>query len=156
MCALAGAAGTGEARGRGADHVVGVVEPGVVQQVFGHAEHLLEGRAGHGPDPPGVLGVRGGHCTGHAGDLRAEMGSGELAADTRLPGELELADQYGVNRDTIRRAIQELASEGRVVVLHGRRTFVDLGPSSPAPCGAAPGHDRIVAGLRWGIAWALW
>jgi GntR family transcriptional regulator len=57
-------------------------------------------------------------------DLRAEMDSGELATDARLPGELELADQYGVSRDTIRRAIQELVSEGRLVVLHGRGTFV--------------------------------
>jgi GntR family transcriptional regulator len=59
-----------------------------------------------------------------ADDLRAEMDSSELVEDARLPGELELADQYGVSRDTIRRAIQELVSEGRLVVLHGRGTFV--------------------------------
>jgi GntR family transcriptional regulator len=59
-----------------------------------------------------------------ADDLRAELDSGELKADTRLPGELDLADQYGVSRDTIRRAIQELVSENRLVVLHGRGTFV--------------------------------
>jgi DNA-binding GntR family transcriptional regulator len=59
-----------------------------------------------------------------ADDLRTEMDSGDLAVDMRLPGELELADQYGVSRDTIRRAIQELVSEGRLVVLHGRGTFV--------------------------------
>jgi GntR family transcriptional regulator len=59
-----------------------------------------------------------------ADDLRADMGSGELAKDARLPGELELAEQYGVSRDTIRRAIQELVSEDRLVVLHGRGTFV--------------------------------
>lgn len=47
-----------------------------------------------------------------------------LAADARLPSELELADQYGVSRDTIRRAIQQLVNEGRVVVLHGRGTWV--------------------------------
>jgi DNA-binding GntR family transcriptional regulator len=57
-------------------------------------------------------------------DLRAEMDSGELETDARLPGELELAEQYGVSRDTIRRAIQELVGEGRLVVLHGRGTFV--------------------------------
>ena len=57
-------------------------------------------------------------------DLQAEMDSGELAVDARLPGELELAEQYGVSRDTIRRAIQELVSQGRLVVLHGRGTFV--------------------------------
>lgn len=42
----------------------------------------------------------------------------------RLPGELELANQYCVTRDTIRRAIRELVSENRLVVLHGRGTFV--------------------------------
>jgi GntR family transcriptional regulator len=57
-------------------------------------------------------------------DLRAEMDSGQLETDARLPGELELAEQYGVSRDTIRRAIQELVSEDRLVVLHGRGTFV--------------------------------
>lgn len=57
-----------------------------------------------------------------ADDLRAEIERGELT--DRLPGELELAEQYGVSRDTIRRAIQELASEGLLVVLHGRGTFV--------------------------------
>ncbi|HYZ54313.1 MAG TPA: GntR family transcriptional regulator [Streptosporangiaceae bacterium] len=57
-------------------------------------------------------------------DLRAEIESGELQPDARLPGEFELAEQYGVSRDTIRRAIQELVSEDRLVVLHGRGTFV--------------------------------
>jgi DNA-binding GntR family transcriptional regulator len=57
-------------------------------------------------------------------DLRADMDSGQLETDARLPGEFELAEQYGVSRDTIRRAIQELVSEDRLVVLHGRGTFV--------------------------------
>jgi DNA-binding GntR family transcriptional regulator len=57
-------------------------------------------------------------------DLRAEIESGELGPDARLPGELEMADQYGVSRDTIRRAIQELVGEDRLVVLHGRGAFV--------------------------------
>jgi GntR family transcriptional regulator len=57
----------------------------------------------------------------------------------RLPGELELADQYGVSRDTIRRAIQELVSEGRLLVLHGRGTFV-------TPKGH--GRSKIVLGLN--------
>jgi DNA-binding FadR family transcriptional regulator len=48
------------------------------------------------------------------------MDSGEVAEDARLPADRDLADQYGVSRDTIRRAIQELANEGRLVVLHGR------------------------------------
>ena len=64
-----------------------------------------------------------------ADDLRAEMDSGALAIDTRLPGELELADQYGVSRDTVRRAIQELVTANRLVVLHGRGTFVTPKPA---------------------------
>lgn len=57
-----------------------------------------------------------------ADDLRSEIEAGTLA--DRLPGELDLADDYGVSRDTVRRAIAELVSEGRLVVLHGRGTFV--------------------------------
>ena len=67
-------------------------------------------------------------CPG--GDIRqaaAMQGSGP-GGRRGYRGELELADQYGVSRDTIRRAIQELASEGRLVVLHGRSTFVKSQP----------------------------
>lgn len=61
-------------------------------------------------------------------DLRSELDSGQLAADARLPAELEMADQYGVSRDTIRRAVQELVGEGRLVVLHGRGIWVKQAP----------------------------
>lgn len=70
-----------------------------------------------------------------ADDLRSELESGALAADARLPSEHELADQYGVSRDTIRRAIQELVNEDRLVVLQGRGTFVK--PAEPPPAGNA-------------------
>jgi DNA-binding GntR family transcriptional regulator len=53
-----------------------------------------------------------------------EIRSGVLAVDDRLPGELEMADQYGVSRDVIRRAKEELAGQGWLIVLHGRGTFV--------------------------------
>jgi DNA-binding GntR family transcriptional regulator len=59
-----------------------------------------------------------------ADDLRAEIGSGALASSVRLPGEAEMAGQYGVSRDTIRRATSELASEGLLVILHGRGTYL--------------------------------
>jgi len=57
-------------------------------------------------------------------DVLNEIRSGVLAVDDRLPGELEMADQYGVSRDVIRRAKEELAGEGWLIVLHGRGTFV--------------------------------
>jgi DNA-binding GntR family transcriptional regulator len=57
-------------------------------------------------------------------DLLSEIRSGALAVDDRLPSEYELAEQYGVSRDVIRRAKEELAGEGWLIVLHGRGTFV--------------------------------
>jgi GntR family transcriptional regulator len=57
-------------------------------------------------------------------DVLNEIRSGVLAVDDRLPGELEMADQYGVSRDVIRRAKEELAGQGWLIVLHGRGTYV--------------------------------
>lgn len=59
-----------------------------------------------------------------ADDLRAEIKSGRLAAGAKLPSEAELAELYGVSRDTVRRATSELSEEGLLVILHGRGTFV--------------------------------
>ncbi len=59
-----------------------------------------------------------------ADDLRAEIKSKRLAAGDKLPGEAELAELYGVSRDTIRRATEELSEEGLLVILHGRGTYV--------------------------------
>ena len=61
-------------------------------------------------------------------DLLGDIRSGSLAVDDRLPSELDMAEQYGVSRDVIRRAKEELADEGWLIVLHGRGTFV----SNPA------------------------
>ena len=57
-------------------------------------------------------------------DLVGDIRSGALAVDDRLPSELEMAEQYGVSRDVIRRAKEELAGEGWLIVLHGRGTFI--------------------------------
>ena len=57
-------------------------------------------------------------------DVLGEIRSGALAVDDRLPSELDMADQYGVSRDVIRRAKEELAARGWLIVLQGRGTFV--------------------------------
>jgi DNA-binding GntR family transcriptional regulator len=57
-------------------------------------------------------------------DLLGDIRSGALAADERLPSEFEMAEQYGVSRDVIRRAKEELVGEGWLIVLQGRGTFV--------------------------------
>jgi DNA-binding GntR family transcriptional regulator len=58
-----------------------------------------------------------------ATDIAADIDSGAIAPDTRLPTELELADQYGVSRVTVRRAIAVLRDRGKVVTVHGRGTY---------------------------------
>ncbi len=50
--------------------------------------------------------------------------SGKLKAGDQFPRELELAKEYRVARITVRRAIAEMVSEGRLVRLAGKGTFV--------------------------------
>ena len=57
-------------------------------------------------------------------DVLGEINSGVLGADDRMPSAMEMAEQYGVSRDVIRRAKEELAGQGWLIVLHGRGTFV--------------------------------
>jgi len=57
-------------------------------------------------------------------DLRADIESGVLPAGSRLPGEIELAEIYGVARVTIRRATLDLRQRKLVTVTIGRGTFV--------------------------------
>jgi GntR family transcriptional regulator len=64
-----------------------------------------------------------------ADQLRAAMDRGDLAAGDKLPSEAELMRHYDVARMTVRQAVQELRTEGRVVAEQGRGVFVRL----PAP-----------------------
>jgi len=56
--------------------------------------------------------------------LEGGIASGNPAAGARLPTEAELAQRFAVNRHTIRRAMEELASRGLVRVEQGRGSFV--------------------------------
>ena len=60
-----------------------------------------------------------------ADDIAADIRSGALAINSRLPSEQALADEvYGVARATVRRAIASLVEGGLLVVMHGRGTYV--------------------------------
>ncbi|KIH99895.1 GntR family transcriptional regulator [Streptomonospora alba] len=50
--------------------------------------------------------------------------AGELPSGARLPGERDLAEEYGVALGTARRAIQELRDRGLVTTLPAKGTFV--------------------------------
>jgi GntR family transcriptional regulator len=63
-----------------------------------------------------------------AADIEADIDAGRLKPDTRLPSEAELAQQYGVARVTVRRALEQLRERGKVVTVHGRGNYVALEP----------------------------
>lgn len=56
--------------------------------------------------------------------LAAQIASGELAAGARLPAERDLADQWGIAYQTVRRTMQELRERGLVTSVVGKGTFV--------------------------------
>jgi GntR family transcriptional repressor for pyruvate dehydrogenase complex len=63
--------------------------------------------------------------------LRESIAAGEVRPGDRLPSEQELARQFGVNRTTVREALQELCALGLLEVHRGRGTFV-TSPSEQA------------------------
>lgn len=50
----------------------------------------------------------------------------DLEQDNRLPPELELANQLGIGRTTLRKILEELELEGVVIRRKGKGTFVNL------------------------------
>ncbi|MEU1312321.1 winged helix-turn-helix domain-containing protein [Streptomyces cinnamoneus] len=59
-----------------------------------------------------------------ADHLAARITAGELRLGARLPGERDLAEEYGVAIGTARRAIQELRDRGLLITLPAKGTFV--------------------------------
>lgn len=57
-------------------------------------------------------------------DLSDQIMSGLLRRGQRLSSEAHLAKHYGVSRMTLRQALGQLETEGLVVRLHGKGTFV--------------------------------
>jgi GntR family transcriptional regulator len=58
-----------------------------------------------------------------AADLRAALLGRQFEDGSALPTEAELAKQYNVSRQTVRRAFQDLVAEGIVYRVPGRGTF---------------------------------
>jgi DNA-binding GntR family transcriptional regulator len=58
-----------------------------------------------------------------AGDLREAVAAGRYPPGQRLPTEAELVTSTGLSRQTVRRAFQELVSEGVIYRVRGRGTF---------------------------------
>ena len=60
--------------------------------------------------------------------LEQDIDEGVLKMGAQLPTEPLLAAQFGVGRHSVRRAIEALAMEGKLEVLQGHGTFVDVAP----------------------------
>jgi DNA-binding GntR family transcriptional regulator len=56
--------------------------------------------------------------------LRARIEANELVPDRPIPSESTLMQQYGVARETARKAVRVLVGEGLVYVVQGRGAYV--------------------------------
>jgi GntR family transcriptional regulator len=65
-----------------------------------------------------------------ADHIAVRIAARDLLTDARLPGERELAAEYGVAIGTARRAVEELRERGLVVTLPGKGTYVIGSPRS--------------------------
>ena len=60
--------------------------------------------------------------------MRTRIATGQWSPGTKLPSEPTLAIELGVARGTLRRAVDDLASEGILSRVHGRGTFISNRP----------------------------
>ena len=58
-------------------------------------------------------------------DLKDAIRDGVYAPGDKVPSESELSERYQVSRITVRRAIEDLCSEGILTKMQGRGTFVE-------------------------------
>jgi len=73
-----------------------------------------------------------------AGVLRTRIRNGELPPGRRMPSEKDLHDEFGLARETIRRALAVLRTEGLIEVRQGHGTFV---VDAPPTAELAPGDS---------------
>ena len=78
--------------------------------------------------------------------IRLDIVGGKLARGDRLAGEMELAERFGANRHTVRRALQALAAEGVVRTEQGRGSFVDSAKRLSYPIGRRTRFREGLAG----------
>jgi DNA-binding GntR family transcriptional regulator len=78
--------------------------------------------------------------------LRARLASGEFQPGSALPSEATLVTEYGVARNTVRRALDQLAEEGLIATQPGRGRLVNAPGERGAP--TQPQYQRIAAELR--------
>jgi DNA-binding GntR family transcriptional regulator len=81
-----------------------------------------------------------------AAALRERIAGGEFTPGAALPSESALCAQYGVARNTLRRALDQLAEEGLIAVRPGRGRVVVAAGEQVEPSG--PVYRMMAAQLR--------
>lgn len=66
-----------------------------------------------------------------ANALRERIASGDIPPGRRIPSIVELEQEFGVARDTLRKAVQVLRDEGLVETVRGLGVFVVDRPGPP-------------------------
>jgi len=102
--------------------------------------------------PLAARGERESFWTRIATELAEAIGRGVYAPGQRLPSEHALAEQYGVNRHTIRRSLASLCSQGLVRISQGSGTYVEDFAVDLALGKRTRHHQNLAqAGLRGGL-----
>jgi GntR family phosphonate transport system transcriptional regulator len=78
-----------------------------------------------------------------ADQIERTIADGSYRSGTRLPGEVEIAERFGVNRHTVRRALAALAERGLVRAERGSGTYVEA-RRIPYPIRARTRFSEIV------------
>jgi len=78
--------------------------------------------------------------------LRAQIISGQLAPDQRLPTEEELTATYGLSRGTVRKAIEQLEAERLIRTEQG--WVLSFRRCIPGQSVSLRGSGRLVASFR--------
>lgn len=77
--------------------------------------------------------------------IRTMIREASMVPGDRLPTETELAQRFGVNRHTVRRALKHLEEGGEIDARQGRGRFVRM-PAIQYQIGARPRFSNILAG----------
>jgi DNA-binding GntR family transcriptional regulator len=72
-----------------------------------------------------------------AADIRRRVASGELPPGTRLPAAKDIAEEMGVSRNTVNKAMTQLRHEGIVEGRPGYGTFVRGASEKPSAAAVA-------------------
>jgi GntR family transcriptional regulator len=64
--------------------------------------------------------------------IAARIHAGELTGGQRMPPERDLAAEYGVAYNTIRKSADLLRQQGLIITMHGRGTYVTPQHQRPA------------------------